>query len=437
MERPDTATTTGAPNTVAPAGGARLTGDKPGEIRTNRVASGYRLPVRVAGHHHATPRTVPWPRDAARAGRVAGLDALRGVAIALVMLTHADGGTFGSGGMVGVTLFFVLSGFLITGLLVRDLERGGRVRWGRFYGARALRLLPPLGLVLIGYLLVEGVLGLFAGPSQVPWTLFSALTYTSNLPYLPHGSGAFFHLWTLATEEQFYLLWPLVLAVAWRHRRVRAVVALGVVGSLLLCAATIAYQAPDVARVYALPTSWSVALFIGCALRLGRDRASRALPAGPVARRWLAGALLAAFAAVAVVPGLDASPWMYLAAIPAVALASAVLVLLAAESRWPARGPAQAVVALGTVSYAAYLWNLPITQWLGDPRDLAGGSLGIALTLLAATASWWLVERPAARLRRRLQDGGRPGVPRPRPGSDPAVSERTEPGAAEPHRVAE
>ncbi|WP_147793569.1 acyltransferase [Cellulomonas sp. Y8] len=382
----------------------------------------------VAEHNRATPRTAVSPGgvDPAPAGRVAGLDALRGVAIALVMLTHADGSVFGSGGMVGVTLFFVLSGFLITGLLVRDLEADGRVRWGRFYGARALRLLPPLALVLVGYLVVEGVLGLFAGPSQVPWTLFSALTYTSNLPYLPHGSGAFFHLWTLATEEQFYLLWPLVLAVAWRRRWVRRAVALGIAGSLLLCAATIAYQAPDVARVYALPTSWSVALFTGCALRLGRDRASRALPAGTAVRRLLAGGLLAAFAALAVAPGLDASPWMYLAVVPAIAVASAVLVLLAAESRWRARGPVRAVVALGTVSYAAYLWNLPITQWLGDPRDLAGGALGIALTLAAATASWWLVERPAARLRRRWQDGAGPGVvlrprvprsrvPRPRP----------------------
>lgn len=363
----------------------------------------------------ATHRTVPGPpvtaatsdgtrtTPGAGAPRVAALDALRGVAIALVMLTHADGDAFGSAGMVGVTLFFVLSGFLITGLLVTDLERHGRVRWGRFYGARALRLLPPLALVLAGYVVVEGVLGVFAGPSQVPWTLFSALTYTSNLPCLPHGSGAFFHLWTLATEEQFYLLWPAALAAAWRWRRVRLLVAAGVLGSLLLCAATIGYQWPDVARVYALPTSWSVALFVGCALRLGRDRASRALPASPAARRGLGAAVLVAFAALAVAPGLDASPLMYLVAIPAVAVASAVLVLLAAESRWPARGPVRLVVALGTVSYAAYLWNLPITQWLGDPRDLPGGVLGIALTLVAATASWWLVERPTARLRRRLQ----------------------------------
>lgn len=391
--------------------------------------------VTVAGANRAAARPAVVPAGVlapatAPVGRVAGLDALRGVAIALVMLTHADGALVGSGGMVGVTLFFVLSGFLITGLLVRDLERHGRVRWGRFYGARALRLLPPLALVLAGYLVVEGLLGWFAGPSQVPWTLLSALTYTSNLPYLPHGSGAFFHLWTLATEEQFYLLWPVVLAFAWRRRWVRGVLALGVTGSLLLCAATIAYQAPDVARVYALPTSWSVALFLGCALRLGRDRASRALPAGPVGQRWLAGTLLTLLAGLALVPGLDASPWMYLAVVPAVAVASAVLVLLAAGSRWRARGPVRAAVALGTVSYAAYLWNLPITQWLGDPRDLAGGTLGVVLTLLAATASWWLVERPAARLRHRLLPSGAGVGPAAGPGTAAGTGTAAGPSAA-------
>lgn len=353
--------------------------------------------------------------------RLAGLDALRGLAIALVMLTHADSATFGNAGMVGVTLFFTLSGYLITGLLVRDLERHGRVRFGRFYGARALRLLPPLLLVLAGYVLVEGVVGLLDRRDQVGLTILAALTYTSDLPYLQHGSGSFFHLWTLAAEEQFYLVWPVLLAVAWRHRAARLVIGLGVAGSLVACAATIAYEWPDVERVYALPTSWSAALFLGCALQLGRDRAERLLPASPTARRGIAGVLLALLAAAAVTPSIGASAAMYLLAVPAAAVASAVLVLLAAGSRGPARGPVRLLVALGTVSYAAYLWNLPIQQWLGDPGTLGAGLLGAALTLAAATASWWLVERPAAALRRRLQRE-EPSVPRPRPAPVPPPS---------------
>ncbi len=353
--------------------------------------------------------------------RLAGLDALRGLAIALVMLTHASSARFGSAGLVGVTLFFTLSGYLITGLLQRDLDRYGRVQFGRFYAARALRLLPPLLLVLAGYVVVEGLLGVLGRQDQVGLTLLAALTYTSNLPYLPHGSGSFFHLWTLATEEQFYLLWPLLLGLAWRRGAARLVIGLGVAGSLLACAATIAYQWPDVERVYPLPTSWSVALFLGCALRLGQARAQRLLPASPAARRWIAGGILALFAAAALTPSIGASPAMYLLVVPAVAVASAVLVLLAAGStRLAARGPVRLLVALGTVSYAAYLWNLPIQQWLGDPGTLGAGLLGAALTLLAATVSWWLVERPAAALRRRLQHGTSP-VPHPgRPSLAPA-----------------
>ncbi len=349
-------------------------------------------------------------RDAPTAGglgpggtRLAGLDALRGIAIALVILNHASATRFGAAGMVGVTLFFTLSGYLITGLLVRDLERHGRVRYGPFYAARALRLLPPLLLVLAGYVVVEGVLGVLDRQDQIGLTIVSALTYTANLPYLPHGSGSFFHLWTLATEEQFYLLWPLLLAFAWHRRVPRLVVGLGVLASLLLCAATIGYQWPDVERVYALPTSWSTALFLGCALQLGRARAERLLPTSPAARRRLGAGILAVFAVLAVTPPLGASPLMYLVVVPLVSVASAVLVLLASGTTRADHGPVRLLVALGTVSYAAYLWNLPITQWLGDPQDLAGGLLGAALTLLAATASWWLVERPAARLRRRLQ----------------------------------
>ncbi|WHP18045.1 acyltransferase [Cellulomonas sp. ES6] len=335
------------------------------------------------------------------------LDALRGVAIALVMLTHADSRTFGSAGMVGVTLFFTLSGYLITGLLLRDLERHGRIRYGRFFGARTLRLLPPLLLVLSGYLVVEGAVGLLGRRELLGQTVLAALTYTSNLPLLPHGSGTFFHLWTLATEEQFYLLWPLVLALAWRHRAARAVVLVGMLGSLAACAATIGYEWPDVARVYALPTSWSVALLAGCGLRLGRERVARLLPRTAGTRRGLGVALLAVLAALALLPGLSASAAMYLLVIPLTAAVSAALILLAsgptALPSGPARAPLRLLVALGTVSYAAYLWNLPIQQWLGDPRSPGAGLLGAALTLAAATVSWWAVERPAAALRRRWE----------------------------------
>jgi peptidoglycan/LPS O-acetylase OafA/YrhL len=370
--------------------------DKPS--RNGRVVRTLR-DVRVAD-------APPTGREAgpARAARLPGLDALRGLALLLVMLNHAHPGVFGAGGMLGVTLFFTLSGFLITGLLLRDLERTGGVHYGGFFLARLLRLLPPLLLVLAGYAVVEGVVDHGEGRALVGDTLLTGLTYTMNLPFVPHGSGSMYHLWTLATEEQFYLVWPLVLALAWRRRAVGRVIVTGIAVALLACAATLVYQGAETARVYALPTSWASALLIGCGLRVAQDRVTALLPTAPRVRLLLGGVLVALLLAGAVLPAQGDHPWTYLITLPVVAAGSGVLVLLAWTAR-PALGTHPVIrlcARLGTISYAAYLWNLPIQTWIGDPRTLLGGVIGAALTIAAATASWWLVERPAARLRRRL-----------------------------------
>ena len=359
------------------------------------------------------PRTTDPENGTGRAARRPGLDALRGLALLLVMLNHAHPGVFGAAGMLGVTLFFTLSGFLITGLLLRELERTGGVRYGRFFLARLLRLLPPLLLVLAGYAVVEGGFDHGAGRTLVGDTLLTGLTYTMNLPFVPHGSGSMYHLWTLATEEQFYLVWPLVLALAWRRRTVRRVIVAGIALALLACAATLVHQGPETARVYALPTSWASALLIGCGIRVVQDRATALLPTAPRARLLLGAALTALLLLGAGLPAQGDHPWTYLITLPAVALGSGVLVLLAWTAR-PALGAHPVIrlfALLGTISYAAYLWNLPVQSWLGDPRTLIGGVTGAALTIAAATVSWWLVERPAARLRRRLT--ARAGAPAP------------------------
>lgn len=328
-----------------------------------------------------------------------------------MILNHADPEVFGAAGMLGVTVFFTLSGYLITGLLLRDLATDGRVHYSRFFLARALRLLPPLLLVMLGYVVVEGIFDHAGGRSLVPDTLLTGLTYTMNLPFMPHGSGSMYHLWTLATEEQFYLIWPLVLAWAWRRAdpgargpALRRVIVIGIAAALLACLATMAYQWPDTARIYALPTSWASALLIGCGLRIGRDRALAVLPRTVRTRCVLGTILVMGLLAGSVLPAQGGYPWTYLLTLPLIALGSGVLVLLA-DTAAPTLGAhplIRVLAALGLVSYAAYLWNLPIQIWIGDPQNLAGGVLGAGLTLIAATASWWLVERPMQRLRRRI-----------------------------------
>src|SRR6478736_6531914 len=144
----------------------------------------------------------------------------------------------GAPAVLGVTVFFALSGWLITGVLMRDLDRGGRIRFGRFYGHRLLRLYPPLLLMLAGYVVVEGVFDLLGQADLVPETLVAALTYTINIPGLPHGSESVYHFWTLAAEEQFYLVWPLVLAWAWRRGWLRATTGVAVAAALAACMVT-------------------------------------------------------------------------------------------------------------------------------------------------------------------------------------------------------
>ncbi|GAA2044684.1 hypothetical protein GCM10009819_34670 [Agromyces tropicus] len=333
--------------------------------------------------------------------RIAGLDLVRGVAIALVLVRHAWPAEFGSAGIAGVVAFFALSGYLITGILLHDLRRHGRVRYGRFYRNRALRLLPPLLLLLAGIVVAMLVWDPLGDRRGLWRMLFTGLTYTGNLPY-NHGSATVGHLWTLATEEQFYLLWPVLLAIALRWNRVGTMVAAASTTILVGLAATMWLKAPGIYEIYPLPTSWAIAIVIGAAARIWEPALRRLLPERPAPRAAIGTTAVAALLALALVPEDKSAPWVYLALGPSIAAVTVVLVLV--WSDWvelptPVLRP---LLALGTVSYAAYLWNWPIVMWLGGhPMSWQTSLASIALTIGAATASWWLLERPVQRWRAR------------------------------------
>lgn len=323
--------------------------------------------------------------------RIQGLDALRGLAILLVMLRHSWPDTFGGAGIVGVVAFFTLSGYLITGLLANDVHTYGRVRYGRFYRNRAIRLLPALGFVLIGYAVVEGVFGLGSGPAAIPRTVIVAATYTANVPGLNHGSPDMSHLWTLANEEQFYLVWPLLLFLGIRFRKLWLTVTITTLllaGALVLTVLTV----QPLERIYTWPTTWTVAMLIGAAGQLGRDRINGWLNG----RRVVVGALigLAALAGMSFLPDAKNTPASYLFGGALIGVATMLLIW------WLKDVPvfplwARPVVWLGTISYAAYLWNYPIGWWLRDAGVEAWQVPAVLLTVLAATVSWYVVERPA------------------------------------------
>ena len=186
--------------------------------------------------------------------RVEGFETLRGLAILLVIVEHALPSTFGPG-VVGVVMFFTLSGYLITGLISAEVERRGALRYRRFYRNRLLRLYPALVVLLLGVVIEAFTLGR-TPVSELPRTLLVGLTYTADLPFRP-GSAATGHLWTLATEEQFYLLWPLVLTASLRRGTVRKALVTSGVLVVLGCVASLWLVAPRWDRVYMLPTSWA------------------------------------------------------------------------------------------------------------------------------------------------------------------------------------
>ncbi|WP_210649514.1 acyltransferase [Nocardioides sp. SYSU D00065] len=329
-------------------------------------------------------------------GRIEGIDLLRGIAVALVMLRHAWPAAFPGAGVVGVVMFFALSGYLITGLLVDELDRTGRVDLRRFYLRRARRLVPALLLLVAGVVVVTLLLDPLGDRDELVKTVLVALTWTGNLPF-GHASEATFHLWTLATEEQFYLLWPAVLAAAYARGRVRAGLLLAGVACVLACIATVLWLREDPDLAYSLPTSWALCFVIGGAARVVGTHDAARWPR-VAASAWAAPAALVGLLVLSVVP-LRGHALTYLAGGPAIAALTAVL-LLSWRTWTEVSGPARALVLLGTVSYGAYLWNYPLTLWLRPSLDGLAGPVAAVLTLVAAGLSWRLVESRSQRTAR-------------------------------------
>ncbi len=184
-------------------------------------------------------RTAPAPARTGALARMPGLDGVRAVAVAAVLLFHANP-TWLPGGFLGVDVFFTLSGFLITSLLLTELQARGGIRFGRFYQHRAKRLLPAMFAVLIVSSLLAMTVAQDAA-ARLREDVVASAFYVTNWWYVAHGTSYFDaigrppllqHLWSLAVEEQFYLVWPLILYVLWRIGRVPAVRVGAMVGVL-------------------------------------------------------------------------------------------------------------------------------------------------------------------------------------------------------------
>ena len=308
------------------------------------------------------------------------LDGLRGLAVLLVVVAHAHVPYVEAGGGVGVCLFFVLSGYLITGLLLSEFDVSGRVRFRAFYARRARRLLPALGSLLAFLLALRAITGMrdVADTRAVVGAVF----YVNNWQVGHHNLTTLLHTWSLSVEEQFYSVWPLVLLLCIRRggRVLASRVAVGAV-ALLLCGI-----APYVATGASLYSYTSLTGFVAvlsgsllalCSIRL------------PSWCTWVGVIVLTAgcFAAGdAVVLGQLAG------------LVAGVLIIAAtAVPDYQGWLSTRALTYVGRRSYAIYLWHYPLLLMArGAPAESRWlvRTLLVVVTFAIAELSWRFLERP-------------------------------------------
>ena len=355
-------------------------------------------------------------------GHLAGLDGLRALAIGAVMLFHLDPDWL-PGGFLGVDIFFVISGFLITTLLVRERERDGSIDLRGFWTRRARRLLPALLVVVPACILIARTVeaDLLVGIRR---QALGTLTFSTNWLEIANGSDyfhstspqLFMNFWSLAVEEQFYLAWPLVTIVLLAARRhlglswgVLGALVLSVgVGSALLMA--LRYDPADVTRVYYGTDTHLVGLMLGAAMAMTWAGPTRAGTITPQWHRWRrhvvvgAGVLLAGLLVLAD----EGSAWTFRLGIPLVSLATALLLLASVDRPGRLRTVLEAPPLrwIGTRSYGIYLWHWPVILVIGQDIPAAAGTASfvwtrvwaVVVTLALADLSFRFVETPVRRL---------------------------------------
>ena len=355
-----------------------------------------------------------------KVGRVPGFDSIRGFAVLIILVTHVwavfpvepISFEMTEGGFLAVDMFFVLSGFLITALLVQEHRQHGRISFRNFYLRRGLRLIPALFFFLLLYTLYSAAEDYPPfGRADFTFDSIEAISlYYMNWRVLwnPLGAADLTAIWTLSIEEQFYWVWPLaLLGLLWWSARRGDTVLVWLLG-LAAVAVTLwrvvvfhqwgweaAYLRTDARLDGLLWGSLIAALF-------ARRRLPRQLP------RWTPVAVAATWVVLLGWVQADGRSAYYGGITLWVLSAGALIVHLANRPDRFSTGPvAVATQRVGRVSYALYLWQLPVLRaverW--TPTWAVGWRVAASLVLLAActVASWFLVERPALEVKRRLQ----------------------------------
>lgn len=358
------------------------------------------------------PHAVP----SANRARFRGLDGLRAIAVILVLIYHLAPGIL-IGGYIGVDVFFVISGFLITALLLREHEATGTMRLGRFWLRRARRLLPAIGLMVV----VTGTAAWLIGGDVLVGLgaqVLGAATFSSNWIALA-GSTSYFdaatpellrNLWSLGVEEQFYLVWPvlvlglLLLPRRWMRTALLVALALGTAALMAALWST----GSDTTRLYYGTDTHSFGLIAGAALAFATRGGLVVSRRGAIALQAAAIAAVAGLLVLAAV--MDAgNAFPYLGGFAVASTLSVVAILGATVdgSRWGAWLDSAPLSWVGERSFGLYLWHWPlfvlVSATLSEQRHTAAGpwiiaAITLALTVVATMLSYRFVEQPIRRL---------------------------------------
>jgi len=408
---------------------SRPLGTGTGIVRTGGALSGTDLGHASEDRNLVTAETrtapavaasapAPEPSPARPFGHLNALDGLRAVAVLAVMAFHA-GVSWLPGGFLGVDVFFVLSGFLITSLLLEELGTTGRISLGQFWARRARRLLPALLLVLAG---TAAYAALFASPESLAGIRSDAaatLGYVANWHFIANQASYFArtgdpsplaHTWSLAIEEQFYLVWPVVVLLVGRGRNALAKV--GVAAAAGMTASVVAMvlvydPSRDPSQAYYGTDTRSQVIMVGAALAVIVARWRRrpgGVRAVPPALAAGAGLVASAGVGFAMYRAVGTDSWVYRGGLLAVALGVAVVIGATVVS--PGGGLARALSLaplryVGRISYGLYLWHWPLYLVINHAHTglLGARLLGVrfAATFATAVASYHLVEMPLRR----------------------------------------
>ncbi|MDG0976054.1 acyltransferase family protein, partial [Ilumatobacter sp.] len=352
----------------------------------------------------------------------APLDGLRAIAVIAVVLYHLDA-TWMRGGFLGVDLFFVISGFLITRLLLGEHEQTGRISLGNFWIRRFRRLVPPLVVVVAASVVATRLWGIPQQWASMRGDVVASLAYVANWRFIFNDVSYFDtllapsplrHIWSLAVEEQWYVIWPLITAAFapllarpnWFRAAGIGLIVLAFTSALWMA---VLYDPSNLSRVYYGTDTRAQQLLIGAALAWMTLAAPARFAAASLNlyRSAFTLALLGFIAATVTVN--DEAPWLYYGGLLALSVLAATLVAAASipgstgPLAWLGKRP---FVAIGRRSYSLYLWHWPVIVFVGPPMGvelptfaLAVLQVAVSVALTEMTYRW--IETPIRHTHRR------------------------------------